>query len=141
MPHHFREDQPVRDGALGLVAGMMISPAAFSATSAASETLKEASSTFEAALIAPFMHRVSTVIESGLGPGESESIVALIARLKPGDEGNREFTVRYAGRETTLHVHVVVGPGESAKIAFLTSPEPADRIRKERNFLPDDLDK
>jgi hypothetical protein len=140
MPHDFGEEQPMRATALGLVAGMMIS-STFSATPGASETLKEASSTFEAALIAPFMHRVSTVIESGFGPGESESIVALITSLKPGDEGDRDFAVRYAGRETTLHVHVVVGPGESAKIAFLTSPELADRIRKERNILLDDLDK
>jgi hypothetical protein len=135
MPHHFLEEQAMRAAVLGLMAGMLIS------SSATSVTLKEASSTFESAQVAPFMARVSKLIDSGFGPAESEGIVQLITSMKADDESVRDFTVKYAGRETLLRIQIVIGPRESARLAFFTSPELADRIQRERNIFLDESDR
>ena len=106
-----------------------------------SATLKEASATLEAANISPFMTRVAKLIDSGFGDGESNEIVRLITSMKADDEIVREFTVKCDGRETPLGIHIIIGARESVGLAFLTSPELADRIQRERNAFLDELDK
>lgn len=125
----------MRSWALGLMAAMTI------AASGNAETLREASITLDEANVRPFFDRLTTVIDGGFGPGERDGTSKMIDGMKAGDERGRQFSVKYEGREVPLRIHAVMGSGRAARVEFLTSPELAHRIQKERNIFLDALDR
>lgn len=105
------------------------------------ETLKESSITLDEGNVRPFFDRLTTVVDGGFGAGERDGMAKMIDGMKPGDELGRQFSVKYDGREVPLRIHAVMGSGRAARVEFLTSPELASRIQKERNVFLDELDR
>ena len=123
---------------LGILVVGVMSLSGYSATTA---TLKEASSRFAVENVAPFLGRVSKLIDSGFGSAECDAIAQTITSMKADDELSREFSVKYNESETPFRIQLVMGVGDSANVAFFTSPALADRIQKEMAAFLDELDK
>lgn len=125
----------MRAWAFGLLAAVTI------ATTGYAQTQKEASITLDEGNVRPFLDILTTVIDGGFGPGERDGMAKLIDGMKPDDGQWRSFSVKYDGREVPLRISAVMGPRRAARIDFLTSPELANRIQKEKNIFLDDLDR
>jgi hypothetical protein len=111
------------------------------ATIGSAEVLQEWSVTLDEDDIRPFFDRLTSVIDAGFGTVERDEMAKLIASLKAGDEGARRFPVKFDGSTAPLRIRAVMGSHRAARIEFSTSPELADRIRKEGNIFLDELDR
>jgi hypothetical protein len=103
--------------------------------------LAEASSRFGTANVAPFLARVSKLIDSGFGPAECDPIVSFVGSMKVDDELLREFSVKFEGEEVEFRIHAVMGVHDSLRLSFFTAPSLAGTIRKEMAAFSGERDK
>jgi hypothetical protein len=93
--------------------------------------LKEASTAFDLEHVGPFLDRVSSMVDSGFGAKERESLSQMVSEMKVDEERTREFTIQYHGHPTLLRIHVFMDDIKSPDVYFFTTPELADQIQRE----------
>ena len=103
------------------------------------EPLNEASMNFDAENVAPFLDRVSPLVESGFGPTEKKKVLDLLASLKIDDERELSFSIRYSGKASTLKVRIFLDDVGAPDLYFFACPPLSIAIQAEMEKFADDL--
>ena len=91
----------------------------------------EASMNFDLENLAPFLERVSGLVETGFGEAEIADLTAEVSAMALDDERQWSFSVTHAGQPTALQVRVFMGDIDAPDVAFFTSDPLAEAIRQE----------
>ena len=102
--------------------------------------LKEASATCDVNEVRSILGRVGKRIDSGFGPPERDEIAERVESMKTDDELTRDLSVKAGGAEIDFRVHVVMGPRDTPRISFTTSPNLANEIQQDMNGFLDERD-
>ena len=104
-----------------------------------SEPLNEASMNFDAENVAPFLERVSPLVESGFGVNEKKEVLALLASLQVDTEKELSFSIRYAGAKSTLKVRIFLDDVGAPDLYFFACPPLSVAIQAEMEKFADEL--
>lgn len=103
------------------------------------EALEEASMNFDAENVAPFLERISPLIESGFGPDEKKKVVDLLAKLRIDEEAELSFAIRYAASKSTLKVRLFIDDGDAPDLYFFACAPLSIAIQSEMEKFADEL--
>jgi hypothetical protein len=103
------------------------------------EPLNEASMNFDAENVAPFLDRVSPLVESGFGPTEKEKVLDFLASLRIDEEKELSFSVRYAGTTSTLKVRIFLDDVGAPDLYFFACAPLSIAIQAEMERFADEL--
>ncbi len=101
--------------------------------------LSEASMNFDLATLAPFLDRVSSLVESGFGEPEITRFMAEVSAMGVDAEKRWSYSVIHAGHPTPLQVAVFMDDIEAPDVAFFTSAALAEAIDQEMMKFAEEL--
>jgi len=102
------------------------------------EPLNEASMNFDAENVAPFLDRVSPLVEAGFGPTERKKVLDLLASLQLDDEKVLSFSIRYAGKPSTLKVGIFLDDIDAPDLYFFACAPLSVAIQAEMEKFADE---
>lgn len=94
---------------------------------------------FGAENVAPFLDRVSPLIESGFGTHEKKKVLDLLATLQIDDEKELSFAIRYAGAKSTLKVRLFIDDVGAPDVYFFACPPLSIAIQAAMEKFADEL--
>jgi hypothetical protein len=103
------------------------------------EPLNEASMNFDAENVAPFLERVSPLVESGFGAAEKKKVLDLLASLGIDDEKELSFPIRYAGKTSTMKVRIFLDDVGAPDLYFFVCAPLSIAIQAEMEKFANEL--
>ena len=101
--------------------------------------IEEASTNFDLEQVEPFLQRLSSQIEEGLGLKELAHILELVNRMECDDEERIDLQVVYRGHKMPLSITVFMDDVDAPDIGFFTFPALAQAIDREIEKMVDGL--
>ncbi len=86
---------------------------------------------FDTSGVRPFLERLEDLLEDGFGDPEIQDVMEVIDTLAVDDETEVRYEVMFAGEDVPLRIRIYMDDIDSPDIAFVTSPDLADRIQEE----------
>jgi hypothetical protein len=96
-----------------------------------SSELKEFSTSFNLQNLQPFLSKISDVITKGFSDAEINEIVTSVNRMKPDEQREFYFDIRYKDKASKLKVSIFMDDIDAPDVYFYSCPELSSIIEGE----------